>query len=126
MFGTDGVACSEEGAVASSNTTNSTRRLLQTTTNATEYYVVMPDLFVSSGNLDGVKTTLESSAFSNALTASETLTGVKLNSISCSINSGYPATPLINSPSVSPAENSITFTWTGANNTDGFVFAGVA
>ena len=83
----------------------------------------MPDLFTASGSLDTVKTTIESSAFGTALSAS--LEGVKLNSISCSINSGYPATPLINSPSVSPAENSITFTWTGANNTDGFVFVGV-
>lgn len=73
-----------------------------------------------------MKTTLEGSAFSAALLSSEAMKGVKLNSISCSINSGYPATPLINSPSVSPAENSITFTWTGANNTDGFVYAGVA
>ena len=126
VFGTDGVACNEEGTVASANTTNSTRRFLQTTSNATEYYVVMPDLFTSNGNQDDVKSKLESSDFSNALAASETLSDVKLNSISCSISSGYPSTPLINSPSVSPAENSITFSWTGANNTNGFVFAGVA
>ena len=85
----------------------------------------MPDLFVIEGSLDTVKTTLESSAFSTALSSSTALEGVALNSITCSINSAYPATPLINSPSVSPAENSITFTWTGANNTDGFVFVGV-
>ena len=85
----------------------------------------MPDLFALSGSLDTVKTTLESNAFSSALAASTTFAGVALNAITCSINSGYPSTPLINSPSVSPSENSITFTWTGANNTDGFVFVGV-
>ena len=86
----------------------------------------MPNLFISDGSLNTVKTTLESAAFSTALSASTTLTGVALNTIACSINSAYPCVPFINSPSVSLTENSITFTWTGANNTDGFVFVGLA
>ena len=85
----------------------------------------MPDLFVNDGSLDDVKTTMETSAFRSAIEASDKLDGIAVKSIACSIKSAYPAIPLISSPSLSPAENSITFTWQGANNTDGFVFAGV-
>lgn len=125
MFGTDGVSCDEVETLSSANTDSLTLRMLQTKAivDSTEYYVVMPDLFASYGYLDETKTFLESTAFSPL--ASTIFLGITLSSISCSINSDYPIIPLINSPIVSQVNNSITLTWTGAANTDGFIFAGI-
>ena len=66
MYSTNGVACSETGAVSTVNTTttaNKTARILLVENATSEYFVVMPDLFSSDGSLDTVKTTLESTAF---------------------------------------------------------------
>ena len=65
MYSTNGVACSETGAVSTVNTTttNKTARILLAENATSEYFVVMPDLFSVEGSLDTVKTTLESTAF---------------------------------------------------------------
>ena len=115
MFGPNGITCGNENEIVIENIA----------VNSTEYFVVMPDLFTSEGSLETVKTTLESTEFYDALIESPTLTGVALNTITCSINIEYPSTPLINEPSVTSAANSISFTWTGANNTNGFIFIGL-
>ena len=48
-----------------------------------------------------------------------------MNTSTSSISNTYQEAPFINSPSVFSTDNSITFTWIGANNTDGFLFVGV-
>lgn len=86
----------------------------------------MPNLYRTDGSLDSVRTTIEGTTFSEALAAADKLKDkVTMTSVVCTINNGYPDKPIINAPSVSPAEQSITFSWTGANSTDGYLFVGV-
>ena len=74
----NGVACNDAGSV-STNKTNSTRRMLIVENATSEYFVVMPDLFLRDGSLDAAKTTIESDSFKTALSSSSVLSDVKLS-----------------------------------------------
>eukprot|EP00828_Plagiopyla_frontata_P030888 TRINITY_DN406_c0_g3_i2.p1 TRINITY_DN406_c0_g3~~TRINITY_DN406_c0_g3_i2.p1 ORF type:complete len:524 (+),score=43.65 TRINITY_DN406_c0_g3_i2:1493-3064(+) len=138
----------QSSSAANTNSTNSTRRFLpeqddqpeeeiQQFTDSNrflstdlfetqEYFVLMPNLFRSQADLTSSKSILEGSAFLEALLASDILGGLNVSSISCSFINDYPIQPTIDPPILISSEQQITFSWSGANNTNGFLFVGVA